>query len=190
MLSTKYLNYPMIDRWGKNSLYYISIFLTFFCITITGCDKSVDAPEVNYYFKFETKQNKPVVRKIISFLETELPKQKYAITNQSGRKWPYYQAFDIQEKVHLDSLMPPHRFLHRMVPLSSSVKTKNDDYVVLFSILPQPDTIFNYQVEIFYQESNLLQKSGDSGIHFMDTLNTNQPWIIELKKSIIRYSFK
>jgi len=165
------------------------------CITLTLCTPSQEAchaPEVIYYLTVESQDHSQSAQRIKTYLQTEIPQKKYAITNQSGISWPYFQSFDLKEPVCPDSLMPPHTFVHRVKPIitQNQEEIKAGDYRVLITLMPTPDTLLNYNVTIHLKQPEGIEKSGESGIHFLDTINTLQPWLPYLKESIIRYSFK
>lgn len=129
---------------------------------------------------------------LATYLEANIPKHKYTITYSSGQAWPYYAALDIDETIAADSLMPPHWYLHKMIMKDSSLILKSEDHLVQIKLMPQPDTIPNYQVDIFEMDSSKLMLTGTTGIHFVDSTEfpTRQSLFDYYLKSIIRYSFK
>ena len=180
-------HYLCFMNWCRISL------LLFFILLWNGCSSGEKdyAPEKNFYFSVETPEGHPEAEKIRAYLETNIPKQKYTITNQSGMRWPFYQSFDLDEKVHSDSLMPPHWYLHRMLLKSENSELQFGDFYVRMDIFPQPDTSLNFNVSVFIMQEHDLKMTGTSGIHFIDTaLHKAEGQRQFLQESIIRYSFK
>ncbi len=149
------------------------------------------APEKNYYFTVQTPVDDTGAEKIRTYLEANIPKQKYTITNQSGGQWPFYQGFDLNEKIHPDSLMPPHWFVHRMLLKDDGGKIDTGEYFVEIEILPEPDTLLNFNVSVFLMKENGLELTATSGVHYIDTtLYQKKDWLQFLQQSVVRYSFK
>jgi hypothetical protein len=155
----------------------------------TACSPSHNAPERNFYFEIHhDRSSEPLA----SYLENHIAYNKYTITNHSGLEWPFYKELKPDEAIRKDSLMPPHWFLHKMIPKNSAQEIKVNEYLVRIDLLPKPDTLPNYSVEIFRMDSTGLVLSARTGIHYLDSTEfSSKEGLNDLYlKSIIRYSFK
>ena len=150
------------------------------------------APDRNFYVEVITHQTDDASLKLAAYIKEQTPQKKYTITNQSGLTWPFYKELKLDERISKDSLMPPHWFVHRMIPFKKDRLIKRDEFLVRIEVQPQPDTIPNYSVEIFRRDSTGLSLSGQSGIHYIDSTEFASPrQLLEIYlKSVIRYSFK
>lgn len=155
-------------------------------------DKSQRTSERNFYFEIRTYQNNEFSNGLATFLKNRIPQKKYAITNRSALVWPYYAPLELDETISIDSLMPPHWYLHKMIFKDLNSVLKMDDHLVRIDIMPHPDTITNYRVEIYEMDSFGLTFSASSGIHFIDSTEFSSTLSLSdyCLKSIIRYSFK
>lgn len=159
----------------------------------TACQSSEKyAPDRNFYFEIVTYHNDEASIKLAEYLREQIPSRKYTITNQSGLVWPFYRALNLDEKISKDSLMPPHWYVHRMIPLKKGEQIDDDGFLVRIHVIPQPDTLPNYYVDIFRRDSTGLSLSGQSGIHYIDSteFSSESSLYQTYLKSIIRYSFK
>jgi hypothetical protein len=162
-------------------------------IVLCGCNPRGDyAPDRNFYFEVIPHRFDEQSKKLADYLEKQIPRKKYTITNQSGLEWPFYKELNLDEQILRDSLMPPHWFMHRMIPFTKGQVINTDEFLVRIEVQPMVDTIPNYSVEIFRRDSTGLSLSGQSGIHFIDTTEfaTNDQLFQIYLQSIIRYSFK
>lgn len=126
------------------------------------------------------------------YLETNIPAFNYSFTNSSAQHWPYYRAFELGEKIPIDSLMPPHTFIHKMVPSEKHHQPEEDEFLVQIEIFAEPDTLPNYSVTILSRKNNEFQLSAPTGLHYIhpSEYQTSEQLADILLKSIIRYSFK
>lgn len=163
-------------------------------LTLLACTRSSDktAPERNFYFEVIANQKNDSLRRLAAFITHQITGKKYTITNHSGREWPFYRTLQTDEEISRDSLMPPHWFVHHMVPLDARQTIRMDEFVVRIFLLPKPDTLPNYAVEIYRMDSTGLTLSGETGIHFIDSTEFSPPETLRehYLKSILRYSFK
>jgi hypothetical protein len=174
-----------------NARYWI--ILLPYVITLLSCSREFNsAPDEHYYVEIRTHEKDAFNRELASYLATGIPQKKYTITNGSGITWPYYAAFDLDEEIPIDSLMPPHTHIHKMILGDSNALRTENDHLVRVDIGSYPDTIPNYQVQIFKMDSLGLMLTGSSGIHFIDTTEFSPRQLLydHHLKSIIRYSFK
>ncbi len=167
------------------------LFLTVFMI---ACRTKPEhpAPDRNFYFQVKSNSSTPTANQYRKYLLENIPKHKYSITNASGQTWPFYQAFDLDEEVAQDSLMPPHWFIHRMVPFDDHVEIKEDEFLVTIEIFVLPDTVPNYAVSVFRKQGNDLTLSGSSGTHFIGPSEYKSDADLQesFLKHTVRYSFK
>ena len=167
-----------------------SFLMAFALIGLAECSapEKNSAPEKDYYFSVSGNPNNLQTERARRYLETTIPKQKYTITNQSGLKWPYYRAFALWEPVIQDSLMPPHWFVHRMLPLKKNEIKLNEH---LIKIELNTDSAFYYQVTVFTQQENGLRLTANTGRHFIDSAHLQKSdWPNYLLQSVLRDSFK
>jgi len=177
--------------------------LTLALIFLSCSETSRRAPERDYYVEIVSSQTDTFSKDLTEYLATRIPQKKYTFTNGSGTSWPYYAAFELNEDVPIDSLMPPHWYVHKMTIRDCGTTLNRDDHLVRIDVMPDPDTIPNYRVEIYEMDSVGLTLSGSSGIHFIDTVaffsqshhnppefSSRQLLYDHFLKSIIRYSFK
>ena len=169
------------------------LFLILLCAMVAGCNSKPQeyAPDRNYYFTVKSNSSSETSAVVKKYLETNIPAFKYTITNASGIQWPYYKAYELDEKVHRDSLAIPHTIIHRMIPLENN-KPSEGEFLVQIEIFEEPDTIPNYSVTIFRQTNNQRQLSASTGIHYIhpSEYRTSDQLADLLLKNIVRYSFK
>lgn len=168
--------------------------LLFLMIFIIGCRAKPEhiAPDRNFYFEVKSNSSSPAANQCRQYLLKNIPLYKYSITNSSGQTWPFYETFDLDEEVPQDSLMPPHWFIHKMIPFDDRVEMKEDEFLVRIEIFVLPDTVPNYGVSVYRKEGNDLTLSGSSGTHFIEPSEyKSEAEFPELfLKHTVRYSFK
>jgi hypothetical protein len=166
---------------------FLIILSVLFC---AACSSNQKIPERNFYFEIQS--HDPSSNQLADYLRNHISYNRYTITNQSGLEWPFYKELKPDEDIPKDSLMPPHWFLHKMIPKKSKQQLEINEYLVRIDLLPKSDTLPNYSVEIFRMDSAGLVLSARSGIHYIDSTEFSPPQgLNELYlKSIIRYSFK
>jgi len=164
----------------------IVLFLNFCC----ACTSNHSTPERNFYYEIQSHDS--ASNQLSEYLTKHISTHKYTITNQSGLEWPFYKELQEDEDIPRDSLMPPHWFLHKMIPKKSNQLLKINEYIVRIDLSPKPDTLPNYSVEIFRMDSTGLVLSARTGIHYFDSseFTTREALNVLYLKSIIRYSFK
>ncbi|GHN00527.1 hypothetical protein WSM22_20160 [Cytophagales bacterium WSM2-2] len=150
------------------------------------------APYRNFYFKVVVRNNNEFLKKLGEDIELEISNHDYTITNNSGLRWPFYKELDKDENILSDSLMPPHWFVHRMIPYKEKQIIGPEEYLVSIELMSKSDTIPNYAVEIFRMDSTGLTLSGLSGVHYIDSteFSSNEDLSKIFLRSVIRYSFK
>ncbi|MBI1766959.1 MAG: hypothetical protein HYR67_01130 [Bacteroidetes bacterium] len=167
-------------------------FLTVLLFVAACVPEKRYAPDRNFYLEIITHRKDDASLKLATYIKEQIPQKKYTITNHSGLTWPFYKELNLDERISKDSLMPPHWFVHRMIPLSTDQAIKPNEFLVRIDLMPQTDTIPNYSVEILRKDSTGLMLSGQSGVHYIDSTEfTSSSSLFEVYlKSIIRYSFK
>src|SRR5579885_1089351 len=95
------------------------------------------APDRNFYFEVITHDDGEFSTGLSTYLNSRIPKKKYTITNHSGLTWPFYKELDLDEHIVKDSLMPPHWYLHKMIPFSKGQQLKRDEFLVKIDLLPK-----------------------------------------------------
>src|SRR5262245_4978211 len=108
----------------------MKIRFSIIALLIFACSEKKYAPEKNFYFEVITQQDDESTLKIMDFINEEIPKKKYTITNTSGMVWPFYRELGLNEEIPGDSLMPPHWFVHKMIPLRKDHKMDRDEFIV------------------------------------------------------------
>ncbi len=164
-------------------------------LAVLSCSKhappTTPTPERNYFVEIKTNQNNEFNNKLVAFLKDKIPQKKYAITNSSGVAWPFYASLNADETIAVDSLMPPHWFIHKMILKEPNSVLQGDDHLVKIELMVKPDTLLNYRVEVYEMNSTQLSLTATSGIHFMDSTKFSSAGLLDhYLKSILRYSFK
>ena len=166
-------------------------------VILTGCggqpasDEPGLAGTTRLYFRVECLSNGPRCQEVKKYLEAEIPKFKYSFTEQSSRQWPYFQAFNLDARVPIDSLLPPHTRLHQLLPYGSMDSEEGIHEVVVVELFSQSDSIADYQVNIFQLDQPSGELLGTSGLHTVEvTGNDSLPVREIIKRSVIRYSYK
>jgi hypothetical protein len=178
-------------KMKSNNICVFKRFLFITLILVACNDKREFAPERNFYFEVLTNDERQSTKELVQFLRREIPKAKYTITNHSGLAFPFYKALNPKEKIVKDSLMPPHWFVHRMIPYEKT-EIKKDEFLVKIFVMPDQCSIPNYRIDIFKMDSTGLTLSGKADVHYIDSTEfDSKKALLDLYlKSVIRYSFK
>jgi hypothetical protein len=167
-----------------------------FCLTLLSfCTNPVSesrTPEKDFYYEIHANSEDPFTQELSLYLTEQIPKKKYTFTNRSSQFWPYYEAIPLDSTLPADSLMPPHWYLHVMIPKEKDSDLKMGDHLVKIDLVANADTPGSYEVKVFEQDSTGLTLTGTSGVHFVDTASFKgkEETFEHYLKSIIRYSFK
>lgn len=144
-----------------------------------------------FYFQVACPNPGPNCQEAKKLLEREIPRFKYTFTYGSSRTWPYFKAFDLDEKVPLDSLLPPHSQLHQLIPLEDKPLFGGADYLVVANLYTLSDSIPDYVVNVYRIDTSPPELSGTSGrqeVQQRPGMNLSDAEII--LRSVIRFSFK
>lgn len=164
------------------------------CIAIfENCSpKKKIAPDRNFYFEVTTHDNTELSVALATYLKSHIAEKKYTITHHSGMTWPFYKELGLNEEIVQDSLMPPHWFVHRMIPATHQQEINRDEFLVKIDLQPKRDTLPNYSVTIFKMDSVGLSLSAETGIHYIDSteFSSKNSLFETYLRSIVRYSFK
>ncbi len=172
----------------------LALFI-FTIIALISCKTNNEniAPDKNFYYSIEFPTENPEAQLHAAYIAERIPQFKYAITNSSGYHWPFYQSFDRDENVAIDSLMPPHWFTHKMIPAGKQKSEIDEgDYYVMISLYPEPDTLPNYNVIVYKMEVDSLHLSATTGVHYIQPqeYTSNASLSQLLLETVLRYSFK
>ena len=164
------------------------------CIgSVNNCSRKEKlAPDRNFYFEVITHDSTEFSIALATYLKSHIAEKKYTITHHSGMTWPFYKELGLNEEIVQDSLMPPHWFLHKMIPATRQQEISRDEFLVKIDLQPKRDTLPNYSVTIFKMDSVGLSLSAETGIHYIDSTEFySQNSLFETYlRSIVRYSFK
>lgn len=163
----------------------------FIFILLFGCvsDRENIAIDKTFYFSVASPSNSS--DELVAYLIENLNNKRVAITNQSGQIWPFYKIIDPNIDLPLDSLMPPHSFVH-LLKLKGENEIRDGEYFVDIKVMMLTDTLPNYELKIYKMNPEGLAFSADSGIHFIEDSSAHDRHFLYdiFIKSIIRYSFK
>ncbi len=165
-------------------------------ILVVGCggqssDGGAYASTKPFYFQVNCPNPGPHCQEAKKLLEREIPRFKYTFTYGSSRTWPYYKAFDLEEEVPLDSLLPPHSQLHQLIPLEDKPLFGGADYLVVANLYTLSDSIPDYIVNVYRIDTSPQELSGSSGrqeVQQRPGMTLSEAEII--LRSVIRFSFK
>ncbi len=167
-----------------------------FFALFAGCggqpaDGNFYASTKTLYFEVKCPTGGPNCAEAKQLLEQEIPKYEYTFSPGSSRTWPYYRAFSPDENVPLDSLIPPHSQLHRLLPLSEKPWIGSGESLVSIELYLHNDSIPDYIVNVYGLDQGKAVITGTSGPQVATQrpgMSLSMPEI--LLKSAIRYSFK
>jgi len=150
------------------------------------------APEITYYVEITCGAQTPECLQLKQYLEDNIPRYKYTITNESGYVWPFYQAFEKDVPVPAASLMIPHWQIHHMELKKKGKQLKEGEVLLQIDLYSASDTLPDFNVTISKIKDSKLSLSAKTGIQnfysfHQDSTLTTQDIIL---KSVIRYSFK
>ncbi len=158
-----------------------------FFLSCTYNDNSIARNKV-YYYSVSSPSD---AYDLVFFLSKNLNNKRVAITNLSGQKWPFYEELAPDLDLPIDSLMPPHSFVH-LLKLKEENRIEIDEYFLDIKVMMLADTLPNYELDIYKMDSEGLVLSAKSGVHYIDNINSSGSELLfdTFLKHIIRYSFK
>lgn len=168
-----------------------------FLVFLTSCGGKADPQEAELaqttriFFQVECQHKGPRCEQVKRYLEKEIPRFKYSFTEESSKKWPYFQAFDLNAKVPIDSLMPPHTRLHQFIPYQQGSSSGGINELVVIKLFSQSEGPPDYQVDIYRLFPGSMESSGTSGLHTVNSDTADTQKVAEMiRQSVIRYSYK
>lgn len=150
------------------------------------------APEITYYVEVTCGSETQACQELKQYLEDNIPRYKYTITNESGYVWPFYQAFEKDIPVPAASLMIPHWQIHHMELKKKGQRLKEGEVLLQIDLYSASDTIPDFNVTISKLTNGKLSRSATTGIHNLYTFHQDSTLSTRdiILKSVIRYSFK
>ena len=89
-----------------------------------------------YYFRITDLEQSERSSRMVNDLNAHIPGFKYTITNESGLQgWPFYRKFQLDEKLPVDSIMPPHVIFHIFKPYEEGADV-DGSYLIEARLLP------------------------------------------------------
>lgn len=158
-----------------------------FCFLL-GCSFEDDNIAKDKIYHFSVSSQSATASELTAYLIENMDNKRVAITNRSGQAWPYYEIIEEDKKVLIDSLMPPHKVVHRLKAKSGQA-IKNGEYYLDIKVMIIPDTLPNYELYIYKMDSMELKLSAQTGVHFIENQPSSELYEFFLK-SLVRYSFK
>ena len=123
-------------------------------------------------------------------IEDEILDKKYAITKKSEGSWPFYQVFEKDQSVSLDSLTPPHVATHLFLRDLSDNATEGDYRVTVVFRDPENEMV-NFDQYNYILEGTGWKIVANTGNHSLTPQKMKGlPPSETASKIIIRYSFK
>jgi|GEM_PF-3906918 len=174
--------------------------LLIFCIILsivnfTACTGQHDEAESStYYFIFNDKVQSEASRRLISEVESLLPKYHYYISTKSARAWPYFESVSINKKISIHDLLPPHTNYHRMVRFrqASQLNGRGKRYKIEFQLSKYDREQLIIQSEIFRKSVGSLEiwSKPAPTIERVSTFSSIKDLAGHLSKKLIRDTFK
>lgn len=127
---------------------------------------------------------------LIDYLVSNMENKRIAITNQSGTTWPFYEILPSDYSLPIDSLIPPHHFVHLLERADQTINL--GEYFMEIRVMIETDTIPNYDMIIYQMDKSGLKVSTKTGFQYADysVQFDSLPSKEILLKSILRHSFK
>ena len=161
------------------------------CWSIAGCSGEKDnvAKDKIYYYTVTSPVDS--VSDLVHFLRKNLNNKRVAITNGSGLAWPFYKVIEPNEDLPLDSLMPPHHFVHLLREKGDN-KIAPQEYYIDIRVMIETGSQPSYELFIYKMTPTGLELTAKTGIHHLNASSfEDKASLYDLfLKSIIRYSFK
>ncbi len=146
-------------------------FITIFSCTPPNNNKIEYADRELFYFEFIDHENSQRSRTVIQYLEKELTTWDYVlIDNSTSDIWPYYTKLTQNEDVPIDSIMFPHKTIHRLILYDETNQEPKAQYKLGIAYnLPLEDGTPNVKIiKYLRKESGDWEKVVDLGIEKFD----------------------
>jgi hypothetical protein len=166
-------------------------------ILFTACNlenepKQEYAKSVNYYFEIMEEFSNDSNFNLTGEISKLLPNKQYAITNNSGLIWPFFQEFDLNDNVLKSDLMSPHTITHTLLSIDGNEGNFEDGDAKLKIILKNDHGEYSFDMVIYKWNKNEWIKSVNTGNHkiLKSKYNSTGDLAKVISKNIVRYSFK
>lgn len=170
--------------------------LVMILILFTACQSDYSsnqqyAETTTYYFDIVQNFSNQGETSLATEVSKLLENKKYAITNRSGKDWPFFQSYNLNEKVLRADLMVPHTVSHSLINIRQNQCIANND-VRLKIVLNKQGDEFNFDMVIYEREKNDWLKKVDTGNHRIskNKFESKEDLIQVIYETIVRYSFK
>lgn len=150
------------------------------------------AQVVKYYFEMVPSKTVANEVELISGIAQNLPNKIYAITNYSGYEWPFYQEYEMNERVMRTDLMTPHVVAHRMIELNSGKDIFENGDVKMEIQLSKEGDEYSFDLIMVKWREKKWEKYVTTRDHRIpkNKYDSNEELIQVLTRSITRFSFK
>lgn len=167
------------------------ISATIFGLVIFGCDATTENIAANKIYYYTVSSPSDSAANLVTFLTESLDNKRVAITNGSGLTWPFYKIIKPNEDLPLDSLMPPHDFVHLLREKGDN-QIAPEEYYIDIRVMIETGSQPSYELFIYKMTPAGLELTAKTGIHHLDASSfEGKASLYDLfLKSIIRYSFK
>ncbi|MDH5366475.1 MAG: hypothetical protein OEW67_05770 [Cyclobacteriaceae bacterium] len=126
-------------------------------ICMTGCNSSNNEFEkasiLHYYCTFTDEVNTDFSKNVIDKIVKNINGSTYIITQQSGRKWPYFKFVDNPSSFPADSVLFPHPGLHMFHEFSTYVPNESTQFKVDVKLVTATETEVSLN-EIVYKKGS------------------------------------
>ena len=143
-----------MTRYGKYGLIWAITFLPFSCSK--GPEEAEFADVGIYFFYFNDEVKTEESRWLVNHLTKSFQKYDYIMSNESAEAgWPYFGEIKKGEKIPQTEILPPHKFLHRLIPFDryETDNSLNYYFKIKYSIL-------NYGKQLIIKAETFERRSG------------------------------
>ena len=169
--------------------------------TIFSCGRSADNNNIEYaerelfYYNFIDHENSVISQKIKQYIERKLSSNDFAlIDNSTSSTWPYYTKLTLNEDVPIDSIMFPHKTVHRLILYNETNPDPNIQYKLDVTYnLPLEDGTPNIKIIKYRRDMDSnWEKVVDLGIENFDKAHfRNEKQIAQgILEHLLIYSWK
>lgn len=166
----------------------LPIFMIFAACASAPVEENEYAGIGKYYFTIEDATTNNLKEDVSIILQAN----RYAITDQAGQDWPYFEKFDLTENILKSDLMPPHTISHQLIKLEgNSDKVEEGDFKLAITLINENDA-YSFDMIIYKWHNNDWEHMVDSGNHKIaeSRYSSHEELIQAMSNTIIRFSFK